>query len=201
MGEMAIEAVLSHPYLNDDDVREQIADHCIDIDTLWAALPDERQQLPPEGAWIMLREQPTTAIPDPPLYSMWRARPVYYSWTAKRVRAGGRVRNVTWPLLRARIRTPFGELTLLPREYVTVTKLPEWLEQIGDGVTLNMMGPGAEGDPEFEQRVFYLMARGLPRAAALELLLPDVVDQEFAWLSLDGTGAEEYIERARAEQC
>lgn len=197
MGEMAIEAVLSHPYYQDEAVCEQIADRCIDLDTLWAALPDDRAVLPPEGDWIIVREQPCTNIPDPPLYSMWRARPVYHARKFKRVRAGGRVREVTWPLVRARIRTPYGELTLLPREYLRVNDLAKWVGEIGQGVTLNVIGPGNPG-PELNEKTFYLQSHGLRRVDALTLLLPEVADQEFAWLSLDGTGAEEYVRGARA---
>lgn len=198
MSEMALDAVLSHPYYEDDTVREAVADQCIDYDTLSAALPDESVIVPPEGDWILLREQPTTAIPDPPLYSMWRARPVYHSRRFKRVLAGSRLRTLNWPLLRARIVTPYGELTLLPREYIRVTKLREWIDQIGNGVTLNIMGPG-DVEAELNEKVFYLQSRGLRRVDALLLLLPEVTDQAFAWMSLDGTGAEEYIEGAKSD--
>lgn len=173
-------------------------DHALDLST-WYAMDPERHHcaIPDEGAWIMVKRQPHTVIESPPLYSMWRARPVYYALKLKRAPGPGRP-TITWPLLRARISTPFGELTLLPDEFVPVTRLMEWVGSVGEGVSLHTMGPGAIGDEDFEQRVFYLMSRGLARRDALLLLLPDVLDQEFAWLSLDGSGAEEYIERARS---
>jgi hypothetical protein len=197
MGEMAIEAVLTHPYYRDEDVQEQIIDLCPDLDTLWAAVPEERCELPPEGDWIILREQPYTNIPSPPLYSMWRARPVYHSRIFKRVSAGGRSRTVNWPLLRARIVTPYGELTLLPREYLRVRDLRVWLDEVGSGVTLHLMGAEPEG--AFAERLFYLRARGLRYPDALRLLLPETADQALAWLSLDEPSgeAEKYEQGAK----
>jgi hypothetical protein len=191
MTEMALDAVLSHPYYEDEDVAEQIADRCIDFDTLSAALPDERHQLPPEGAWIIVTGFPTTSIPDPPLYSLWFARPVYYAREFRKVSAGGRIRNVRWPLLRARIVTPHGELTLLPREFLKVLDLRKWLDEVGNGVTLHLLDETA--DDTLTERLFYLRARGLRPSAALELLLPETTSQDVAWLSLDGTDVEGYV--------
>jgi hypothetical protein len=167
---------------------------------VYACMPDAGYDLPEQGAWIMVKEPPTTAIPDPPIYSMWLARPVYYSRIIRGRRGytpGGSRAQINWPMLRARIVTPYGELTLLPGEYVPVKKLPEWMDQIGDGVSLHFMGPGVvEGD--MAERVFQLRARGLRQRDALSLLLPELTDQGFCWLSLDGTGAEDYIEGAAA---
>jgi hypothetical protein len=171
-------------------------DYCHDLATRSSAMPEEYGiDMPEEGAWIMVKRQPHTVIASPPLYSMWRARPVFVSLPIQGRRGvipGGSRTTVHWPLLRARIVTPYGELTFLGDEFVIVKKLPEWMEQIGDGVSLYFMGPGVvEGD--LVERVFQLRARGLRQRDALSLLLPEITDQGFCWLSLDGTGADEYI--------
>jgi hypothetical protein len=192
----------TYAYFLEGDGGELFADFVADsvrfdgLPGLYACLPDQGYDLPEEGGWIMIKEPPTTSIPDPPLYSMWLAKPVFYGRTLvgrRGIVPGGKRTKVNWPMLRARIQTPYGELTLLPCEYVVVKHMPEWLDSIGDGVSLHFMGPGVvEGD--MVERVFQMRSRGLRQRDALTLLLPEVTDQGFAWLSLDGTGAERYIE-------
>lgn len=165
---------------------------------MYAALPGQGYDLPLAGGWIMVKEPPTTAISDPPIYSMWLARPVFYSRQIlgrRGVITGGRNTKINWPMLRARIQTPYGELTLLPGEYVTVKQLPEWMDNIGKGIALHFMGSGVV-DGDLTEHVFQLRSRGLRQHEAFSLLLPEITDQGFCWLSLDGTGAEKYLSNA-----
>jgi len=195
MGEIELRAARAMPFLDDEAVCEQVADHCLELSTLHGCLPTPEQRLPDEGGWIVLREQPYTEIPSPPFASMWRARPVFAARTFRGILAGGRRRTLKWPEERARIVTPAGELTLLMTEYAVVRDLRPYLDAEGAGVTLHVMGPGAVED-DLRERVFYLQCRGLKRADALTLLLPEVTDQTFAWLSMDGISDVETYEAA-----
>lgn len=205
MSEMAAPStVRERDYYHDDDVREQVGalienglallgpvgDYPFGaVDSLYAELgsafpEDHGCAIPDEGAWIMVKRLPHTAIPNPPLYSMWRARPVYVGRTFKVV-AGRRRRNVSWPMLKARIATQHGDLDLFPGEYTTVKDLGVWLDLIGQGVTVNFLGDGEPG--ELAEQIFYMQAHGLRRRDALLLVLPTLVDQNFAYLTLDNS--------------
>jgi hypothetical protein len=186
-------ATIPNPaFFADPDVREEVADFFTGlgaigserIPTLWSALPEEHGYgIPEEGAWIMVKEPPHTEIPAPPLYSIWRARRTFRSY---QVRIGRR--KVNWPLLRAVITTPHGELTLIPGEYQPVADLRRWLELVGEkdqgeeAVTIHFLGPGEPGG--LAEQVFYIQTRGITRADALLLMLPDVEDADFAYLTV-----------------
>lgn len=168
----------------DEELRELIADQCLDLQSLWSALPPENCVIPDEGCWIIVKEVPYTALEfDVPLYSIWRARPVVRTrdfqvrWGPR----GGR-QTVKWPLTLAEIQTPGGDLVLYPTEYVT-TDIERWLDLLDEGVTINYMGTGEPG--ELADQLFYLQAHGLPRREALTLLLPSLTDERFAYLTLD----------------
>lgn len=177
----------------DEEVREAVADHFTAfaaigperIPQLWAALPEEYgYAIPEQGAWIIVKEVPHTELTgvfDVPLYSIWRARATHHQTTLK-LRLP-RKTTFKWPLLRAVINTPEGELTLLPGEYVPVKDMAVWLDLIGKGVSMNFIGAGEPG--ELAEQMFYLQSRGIRRRDALTLLLPSLTDQDFAYLTID----------------
>lgn len=179
MTEMATPTTITErDYYEDPDVREAVLDQCLSLSELYAADPERSGfALPEQGGWIIVKELPCTSIPNPPRYSIWRARPVYSSRT---FRLSAR-KEVSWPMLKARISTQHGDLDLLPGEYVP-TKIERWLDLIGEGVTINFLG--AEPD-ELGDRSFYLRAHGLNEAQAAELLLPDIQTNDFLYLTLD----------------
>lgn len=181
-------------YYDDEDVREQVADQITAIPwgraerELFSALPSDYGYVIPEGGgWVIVKEQPHTNIPNPPLYSIWFAQPVYTSRTFKKVLVDRRKRNISWPCLKARLTTPHGELDLYPGEYVP-TDIEKWLEFIGKGVTVNFMGVGEPGD--LEGQMFYLQAHGIRRHDALLLLLPHLANGNFIYLTLEGLDDE-----------
>lgn len=166
----------------DEEWRAWIADQCIDIQTLYSCLPPENTVIPEEGAWIIVRDVPFTALEfDVPRYSIWRARRFLRS-RAFKTRRGGSRGHVNWPMMLAEIQTPGGDLVLYPTEYV-VTNVEKWLDLIGEGVTVNFIGAGEPG--ELAAQMFYLQAHGIPRREALTLLLPSLADDRFAYLTLD----------------
>lgn len=174
----------------DEGVREQIEDRLFQgevvlnpggnpgqallgwLSQVGAAFPDDRGYfIPEEGGWVIVKNPPHTIIPAPPLYSMWFAKPIYTSRTFTRISAGGRSRNVNWPFLKARITTPDGELDLWPEEYVPCDDIMAFADMIGEGVTLNFLGPEPD---EIAERMFYLRAHGLGTKDATALLLGDM---------------------------
>lgn len=173
-----------------EPLRDAIDAQVLDLHELYSALPFEHAlEMAPEGAWIMVKRQPTTAIPSPPFASIWRARTVYYSRTFLGLpfpgQRGSSRRQTQWPMTRARISTPAGELTLLPDEFTIVRKMDEWTRDIGSGVSLHLLG-GDVAEADLADRVFYLQSHGLKRWQALSMLLPEVAEPGFAWLSIDG---------------
>lgn len=172
-------------YYYDAEVREQIEDSLYAAETLFgtgsadgwlqaigSAFPDDRGYfIPDEGGWVIVKRAPHTNIPEPPLYSMWFARPIYTARPFKRILAGGRRRTVTWPMLKARILTEHGELDLYPEEFVPCTDISKFTEMIGHGVTLRFLRPEPE---DFAESMFYLRAHGLNITTATALLLDDM---------------------------
>lgn len=188
-------ATIPNPeFYADPVVREAVADYYTmfagigveRIPQLWSALPEDYgYAIPKEGAWIVVKEVPHTELTgvfDVPLYSMWRARPCYRH-TTLRLRLP-RKTVVKWPLLRAVITTPEGELQLLPGEFTPLRNgLRQWVDLIGHGVDLHFMGDGEPGD--LADALFYMQAHGIRRGDALAVLLPDLEDQGFAYLTID----------------
>lgn len=180
--------MLNPAVLEDEEIQDQVRAQCCDLQTLYSVLPPEGGVIPEDGAWIIVRDVPHTALEfDVPLYSIWRAR--RYVRT-RQFKVGGRgtdypVRKVQWPMMLAEIQTPGGDLVLYPTEY-TVTDLSRWIDLIGEGVTVNFMGAGEPGD--LEQQLFYLRAHGVRRPDALLALLPELKDERFIYLTLDVVG-------------
>lgn len=185
--------IMNPAFYADEDVREAVADAITanpfgaSLTELASAFPDDYGcALPEDGAWIMVKEQPHTIIPDPPLYSMWWAKPI---WTTRSfVLRVPRKKRIAWPCLKARILTADGELDLWPGEYVTVKDITKWIELLGEGVDVNWLGDGEPGD--MADKLFYLQSHGLPRGAALSMLIPELtpeagVSPDFLYLTLN----------------
>lgn len=181
-------ATIPNPALyDDDDVRADVADQCLDLDTLYAALPEDSHLLPETGAWICVMAEPHVEITVPAL-SLWFAKPFYRSRKfqigGKGSARGGRRQWVPWPLLRAVLQTPEGELQLLPTEYQRLRRgIGPLLDMVGKGLTMHWLD-GHVPD-ELDEREFYLRSRGFSRRDALTLLLPGLEDQGFVYFTTE----------------
>lgn len=172
--------VINPLLLEDEDIREQIADQCFDINTLHGALPYEASKIPDEGAWISVINPPHTTI-DVPAYSIWRAKAGYHSHRFK-ILHNGRRKWVNWPILLAVILTPEGEVWLYPTEYAKIRDVTPLLEYEGRGLTLHYMG----GEPQgLQDQVFYCQTRGLSRKDALLTCLGSIDTQDFLYMTID----------------
>jgi hypothetical protein len=181
-------ATIPNPaFYEDEDVRSDVLAGCPDLDTLYAALPDDAQKLPEAGAWICVMREPHTEITVPAL-SLWFAKPFYRSRKfrvgGQHSSTGGRRRWVSWPLLRAVVQTPEGELHLLPTEYQRLRRgISPLLDTVGNGLTMHWLDEHAAD--QVDEREFYLRTRGFSRRDALTLLLPDLEDQGFVYFTTD----------------
>lgn len=191
MAEMgAPSTVRERDYYNDEMVREQIADQITAVPwgrnaaELYRAFPDDYKcSLPDEGGWIIVKDLPHTNIPNPPLYSIWWAKPIYMARPFPRIRAGKRRRTVHWPMLQARIATEHGDLDLYPVQEFSVTTIEKWLDLIGHGVTPHFVGPAPD---DLEQRMFYIRSRGISPQDALLMCLPGLEsDGSFVYFTLE----------------
>lgn len=192
MGEMATPTTQSKTrnYYDDDDVREQIAEQIAahpfgrtEVE-LYRAFPgDYSCTLPEAGGWIIVKGEPHTVIPNPPLYSIWWARPIYMARQFKHILVDGRRRTVTWPMLQARIATEHGDLDLYPVSEFATTSIDKWLEFIGHGVEPHFIG---EQPDELGDRMFYIQSRGIPARDALLMSLPGLEEGgSFVYFTLD----------------
>lgn len=169
--------------------------------------PDEYgKRLPKEGGWIMLLQtvhvgraitetetrhlieayemltrdaRPVTAETEfieivVPHLSMWFAMPTL----AINLRA--------WSGFHAHqaiIQTPHGSVNLWPSEYNIVKDINAYLGFIDEGaITINFMNESNKFDVD---SLFYLMSRGLGRAQAQRLLLPDLKDPFYCYFTVD----------------
>lgn len=194
-------------YYRDEDVRTQIEEHLTSrhvtlaglapigskpfaaVDAMYGelagAFPDQYGcEIPQEGGWILVKAQPHTVIPAPPLYSMWFARPVYVGRKFK-VSVDRRRRWITWPMLKARIKTEHGELDLIGGEFTAVSDMRPFLEMLGEGVDVHFIGPEPD---EVAERLFYMRAHGLRAHEALAFALPDLEEADYVYLTIDTGG-------------
>jgi SUF system FeS cluster assembly, SufBD len=138
---------------------------------------DYGKKLPEDGGWIMLLMTVTVASPTGveitvPHLSMWFALPGIANI--------GAVKGV-YPV-KAIIQTPAGEVHLWPHEYNIVKDINEYLNYSEeDGVYIRFMSETGAFDKD---AVFYLMARGLSRATAQQLLLGQLKDPHYCYLEL-----------------
>lgn len=158
---------------------------------VWSALPERgNAAIPDEGAWIFVKSVPYTELAERfevPEWSIWRARPEYQNRTFTLGKESGlsRKTKVHWPMLKAVISTPGGDLWLYPGEYSTIPpeRLEVYLERIGHEVQVHFMGAGDPGD--FANQLYYLMCHGIPRAQAMLLLLPNLTDSNFCYFTVE----------------
>jgi hypothetical protein len=141
---------------------------------------DFGKQLPEEGAWIMLLMSvhvgkltttgKTESITVPHL-SIWFALP-----TISPNGYGGHKRR------KAIIQHPKGEVHVWPHEYTIVKDLTKYLEMSEEeGFYINFMSEASGG---FDvDKLLYIQSRGIPKAVAQRLLLPELKDPHFCYFT------------------
>jgi hypothetical protein len=137
--------------------------------------PEDWDKLvPEEGGWIRVLDPPHTELSArfevEPL-SMWYAMP----WLGRPFFGTERCE------FHAVIRTPEGDLHLLPEEYQLVEDMSPWVGKEPDCVMHRLDGEAVVD----EERLFYLMSRGIPRDEACLMLINLVRSQEFVYFTMD----------------
>jgi len=128
------------------------------------AFPEDfGKKLPPEGKWVQVMRPPHCEITVPP-FSIWFAIP----WAD-----GDNFAS------RVKIVTPAGTLGLWPNEYSVIEDVTKYFGRESEGIILHQMNdrPVCPVDS-----LFYLMSRGIPRRAAILLLINDIKDPTCLWL-------------------
>jgi hypothetical protein len=142
---------------------------------------DYGKEIPDEGAWICVIEVPFTALEfDVPLLSMWRARRHHCSFGGIRIGNGVRPILSPWRPQQAVITTPGGDLHLWPHEY-SIIENPAGLVGL-EGVEIHTLG-GEPVLPDDDDRLFYLMSRGISKHDAALILLGDMRALDFAYFT------------------
>lgn len=140
---------------------------------------DYGKQIPEEGCWIRVLEEPSTVMRDRfrlPIMSIWRARRYVMN-------VGGH--EGRRPQL-AQITTPGGDLCLYPHEYAMWDDVT-WLIGQEPDVKMHVLG----GQPLIdEEQLFYLMKTGIPRHEAALLMLNTLDQQDLVWFEFDPGYAE-----------
>lgn len=132
-------------------------------------------EVPKEGAWIMVTQSPGTEYTVPP-FSFWFATP--------------------WPFdgeiapQRVKIITPRGELGLFPREYSIVKDPAKFYEFVGRGMTMRFFG-GAEAQLPAD-KLFYIRSRGISKTAAIGMLIGEIKQHGICWLEASREAADYY---------
>lgn len=133
------------------------------------------KDLPDEGAWVIVVEEPFTQLRDqfriPPL-SMWRARPFQLS------SGGVQVGSIKVYPYQAVIATPAGDLHLWPHEYIVAEQARELAAC--EGAELHQLGGEAALD---EDQMFYLQSRGIQHHDAVLLLWDAIVNVDFIYVT------------------
>jgi hypothetical protein len=124
-------------------------------------------EIPKEGAWVLVTESPSTQYTVPPL-SAWFAEP----WPFDKKSSSSMPHRV-------RIVTPKGDLGLFPREYSIIKDVAKYFEFIGKDMAIKFFG-STQGVPEMP--LFYLRSRGIPKKAAISLLLGQIKSHGVCWL-------------------
>lgn len=162
--------------------REKLLDgHVTDL-SIFDCLPDEKQ-LPDEGAWIQVIVPPHCEITCEPL-SIWYALPVFKK-NVFEFMEGDRSHRY-----KVKVLTPIGEFMLFPNEYriVTPDSIREYMNMLGQSsdestehVVLHWLDPRNEYFDE--DRLFYIMSRGVARADAYQMLMGDVKSQHVCYFT------------------
>ncbi|MGV8909640.1 MAG: hypothetical protein ACOH1Y_11715 [Propionicimonas sp.] len=138
----------------------------------WYFPEDHDKAIPDDGAWICVIDPPPVSLVnfELPHLSMWRA-----------TRFEGRrlAKDLPFPSQQAVINTPGGTVRLWPTEYVIIPDITRYV-----GVEPDCLMHSLGGQPVLdEERVFYLMSRGINREGASLLLLGEVSGQDFAYFT------------------
>lgn len=164
--------------------RMRIEEQCVmNRDCFEDYYPEEYDKLlPEEGSWIMLLMTVQVAKStgetndnnvehiDVPHLSMWFALPSAANVAKYESR---------YPR-QAIIQTPQGEVRIWPHEYSIVRDITRYLSATEEeGVYLKFMNESAAFD---EERLFYIMQRGISRGDAQRILLPEIRDPFFCYI-------------------
>lgn len=163
--------------------RMQVREQCVtNHDAFEDYYPEEYgKKLPEEGAWIIIlmnvrvgkstgsHNQNNVEHITVPHLSVWFALPGQASITHYHHR---------YPA-QAIIQTPQGEVRIWPHEYNIVHDIGPYLSASPEeGVEIRFMNESNAFD---EERLFYIMARGIPRGEAQKMLLPELRDPFFCY--------------------
>jgi hypothetical protein len=145
---------------------------------------DYGKKLPENGSWIMLLCSVDVGNPLPdetfenihvPHLSMWYAMPAVTNFCRQ-------VGPFEMPLTLAVIQTPQGEVRVWPHEYNVVNDLGRYLEFAEeDGLFIHFLHPETGGFDEL--KLFYLRSRGLSKAQAQRILLPELNNPNFCYFT------------------
>jgi hypothetical protein len=116
-------------------------------------------QVPENGAWIMVRKSPPTEYTVPPM-SFWFAEP----WPM-----AGLVKNTVH---RVKVVTPKGNLGILPHEYSLVKDISKYYEFLGGGIDIVFFGNEDTGLPP--DKLLYLRSRGIKKQDAITMLIGEI---------------------------
>jgi hypothetical protein len=153
---------------------------------------DYGKRIPEEGAWIMLlmsvyvgkaigngKSEKVTV----PHLSMWFALP-----TLSQSGDHFGVRRS-----KAIIQTPQGEVHIWPHEYTVVNDLSKYLEMSEEeGFYIHFISETSGGFDE--DSLLYIMSRGIPRATAQRLLLPELKDPYYCYFTFHEAYSEMFGE-------
>lgn len=143
--------------------------------------PEEHDKELGDGAWIIVIDPPVTVQWDdfkvPPI-SIWWARPHVLNCGP----IAGRLPY------QAVIQTPAGDLHLWPHEYVVCSDPAQFIGE--EGTTIHNLG----GSPVLdEEKMFYLQQRGIPQQEAAMMLLGDISQGDFIYVTMDEAAVEAFI--------
>lgn len=122
------------------------------------------QEVPKEGAWILVKKCPPTEYTVPPL-SIWFATP----WPMK---GDKRMPH------RVKLVTPKGDLGMFPHEYALVTDMSKYWEFMGQGMTARFFG-NDKGIPA--DQLHYIRSRGISKRDAIIMLVGNIKAHGVLW--------------------
>ncbi len=151
---------------------------CAMVDEFHDYFPGD-QEVPKEGAWLLVKKSPPTEFTVPPL-SIWFATP----WPHQ-----GERRNSH----RVKIVTPRGDLGLYPHEYVIVKEPQKYYEFLGNGMEMKFFGNthGVAAD-----KLFYLRSRGISKMEAVKLLIGSIKAHGVCWIESGADAIAAFVREA-----
>jgi hypothetical protein len=158
---------------------------------------DSGKSLPKKGGWIMLlmdihvgKETPEgSELIDVPRLSIWYAMPTVTTFRRK-------IAGVNLAMVQAIINTPKGNVHVWPHEYklVEIEKFLEFTEEQGFYMRPLHQETGAFD----EKKLHYLRSRGISRADAQRMLLPELNNPNFCFFEFDGAYREVFSDGSGA---